>query len=456
MMPEVGGGLVTSEGAPLLALAAGRLPDGEALVSLLEGIAASGQVPTEIALSSEDESAVVDAARAWIAWRSAVIYTAPASAWADEQLEYHFDVAVQPPAGGAFALSAPWWDGDRLDWHDMDVDRRVAPPSRPAGASAPPPLPDVDPATGVLRADGLPSPLAYPGMPASRCWQFEDANVNLAQVTAAPDDLARMLVVEFASVYGNDWYLWPLDLSVGAVHRVTKLEVDNTFGDVATVGPVPSSAGGSTTIDWQLFRPTEHTAGGGSAAFDGLVLLPSLASPLDGDVFEEVRFFRDELANLAWAVEATVLGEDALPFDRHSAAAAAGELPAPAPAPATGDTQPMRFKFATDVPVYWFPLAPDPTGAPTFDLLVLSRADEAGDEYNVMPEGEVLAPPGFWLWQEEVPREGARVRRRYRMARGSDGALYVWRARRSSVGMGEGSSGLRYDDAIPMPEVPTP
>jgi hypothetical protein len=56
------------------------------------------------------------------------------------------------------------------------------------------------------------------------------------------------------------------------------------------------------------------------------------------------------------------------------------------------------------------------------------------------------------VWQEEVPREGARVMRRNRMARGTDGRLYAWGARRAETGRGEGSSGLRYDDALPVPQ----
>jgi hypothetical protein len=49
-------------------------------------------------------------------------------------------------------------------------------------------------------------------MPARRWFEFEDAFASFADITAAKDDLARMLVVEFANVYANDWYLWPLEL----------------------------------------------------------------------------------------------------------------------------------------------------------------------------------------------------------------------------------------------------
>jgi hypothetical protein len=47
-----------------------------------------------------------------------------------------------------------------------------------------------------------------------------------------------------------------------------------------------------------------------------------------------------------------------------------------------------------------------------------------------------------------VPREGARVTRTYRYARWSDGSTQVWVGRRKTPGLGEGSSGLRFDVAV--------
>jgi hypothetical protein len=47
--------------------------------------------------------------------------------------------------------------------------------------------------------------------------------------------------------------------------------------------------------------------------------------------------------------------------------------------------------------------------------------------------------------EEEVPREGALVRRAYQAARWHDGRLLVWSAHRKSTGRGEESSGMRFD-----------
>jgi hypothetical protein len=49
------------------------------------------------------------------------------------------------------------------------------------------------------------------------------------------------------------------------------------------------------------------------------------------------------------------------------------------------------------------------------------------------------------LFEEEVPREGARVTRSYQWARWIDGSSHLWVGRRKGVGRGEGSSNLRFD-----------
>jgi hypothetical protein len=51
--------------------------------------------------------------------------------------------------------------------------------------------------------------------------------------------------------------------------------------------------------------------------------------------------------------------------------------------------------------------------------------------------------------EEEVPRDGVVVTRRFRLARTSGGETVLWIGRRKEAGQGEGSSGLRFDSALP-------
>jgi hypothetical protein len=69
----------------------------------------------------------------------------------------------------------------------------------------------------------------------------------------------------------------------------------------------------------------------------------------------------------------------------------------------------------------------------------------------IPPQGVLLdttAGP-LELYEEEVPRAGARVRRAYRATRWVDGSSHLWLARTKTTGRGEGSSGLRFDSLEP-------
>ena len=67
-------------------------------------------------------------------------------------------------------------------------------------------------------------------MPASPLWEFEDARVSFGDVEAKPEDLGRLLLAEFALVYGGDWLVVPLEAPVGTLVQVVSLKVTDTFG----------------------------------------------------------------------------------------------------------------------------------------------------------------------------------------------------------------------------------
>jgi hypothetical protein len=51
------------------------------------------------------------------------------------------------------------------------------------------------------------------------------------------------------------------------------------------------------------------------------------------------------------------------------------------------------------------------------------------------------------MFEEEIPREGARVTRAFQYARWFNGVPLLWIGRRKQPGRGEGSSGLKFDTA---------
>jgi hypothetical protein len=414
-------------GRALHGVLAPRAPDGQVLAEQL----ADGWRPP--GLSPADAARFADAARRWRRWFAAAHPAPGRSSWVRERLEHRFSV------GAAFGdeqvvLHAPEYGGGRLDAYHLEID-----PS-PARALHAPPMP---PET-VVRTT-LPARATYPGMPAERWWQFEDATVNLPAVSAGPPDLARLLLIEFANVYGNDWWVIPVDLRVGAVHRMTRLTVTDTFGDTLAIRPTDLVHADG----WSVFRLTDAVTGRPGPPL--LPLLPTASTLTEGEPVEEVLFARDEMANLAWAVERVVESATGRPRRR------ADEVPAdgPAAAPPPGAPGALAWRLLSPPPPHWVPLLPVPlaegSAAIQFRRGRIPRPGSPAAGHLVQAVGRVLEPGArrVTFREEEITRAGVRVTRVPVVARWLGGTTAAWTGRRAETGRGEASSGLTFDDALP-------
>ena len=63
----------------------------------------------------------------------------------------------------------------------------------------------------------IPIPVSFSGMPNTRWWAFEDHATNFGDIDASTTDLAKLLFMEFALVYSNDWFVIPCTLPSGAL-----------------------------------------------------------------------------------------------------------------------------------------------------------------------------------------------------------------------------------------------
>jgi len=62
-----------------------------------------------------------------------------------------------------------------------------------------------------------------------------------------------------------------------------------------------------------------------------------------------------------------------------------------------------------------------------------------------------MPPQPYFLHEEEVARAGTRVMQSYQRTRWTDGQVYTWLRVTRQTGRGEGSSGLAFDQALPVP-----
>ncbi len=407
-----------------LAIVARRVPDGAKLASDLR--AAQPGLPATPAIPAGDRPAVQAAANEFLAWYDA-LYDTPspdaASSWVDERMEYHFSIdasATDLPC----AFVADQYAGDPLDWPSFD---RVA---APLGA--------VTAAPDAVTRTFMPAPVSFKGMPARRYWQLEDGSVDIGAIDAGPADTARLMLREFALIYGNDWFVVPLPVSVGSLARITSLVVTDTFGIAQTI---PHYADTNDGGRWRMF------AIAGDTIDHRLILPPVLAQGLTSEPQEQVLLVRDDAASIAWAVERIVAGASGAAIDRMSATAAA-QPPPPVPSPTPGGAV-LRYQLGTSAPDYYIPFVAGSVDVNQrrMQRAALLRTD--GTRAPIAPLGRLLAVD-VPLFEEEFIREGVRVERMYRLARWTDGSTHLWLARRKTTGAVAGSSGLRFDQVTPQ------
>jgi hypothetical protein len=425
-------------GRRFLAVMAGRAPDGIALRRACR--AAPGTLPAQPPIPAADRETVTAAIRSFVAWYDAETRMLDSTAaWQRERMEYEFAVAA-PLGGGEIVLDAPEYASGQLDWATFDVHGGTT-----LGAK------DDEGASTVTRTV-IPSRVSYRGMPAARWWQFEDARVDFGQVEAGPTDLLRLLLVAFAIDYGNDWFVVPVELDVGAVYRVESLVVIDSFGQQTLVRHASQVDG--LLSDWRIFSPTPVPVDTGLVSIvafadtsgELMVLAPTTAVGIEGDPIEDVALLRDEMANLAWAVERVVEGAAGGRIDR-TATARRGQTPV------RGDGVGLRYRLSTTVPENWVPLVPVRVDPATPDVrLRRGRVllDRDGEPVEPVALGRLL-DPGHPLdvREEEVPRGGATVTRSNQLTRWVGGTTHRWVGRRKRPGRGEAWSGLRFDIVEP-------
>jgi hypothetical protein len=420
---------------------AGRAADARLLATAFR--TSGGAAPTldpALHVEAGDRAEIQQAAARWLAWYEDV-FSEPAAdaddAWIPERLEYAVSVAGRlsaEPTDEKTLTAAEMYDG-HLDWSDFDLNLEVN-----LGTQD-------DEAFETVVQTSIPAPVSFRGTPAARFWEFEDGRVEYGLLPVGPADLAQLLMIEYTSSYGNDWFVVPLELAVGSLTSINSLVVTDTFGVRSLLRPLGDRA--LAPANWSMFQHSYLRTAGSElrgVASNLFFLAPSLGRSLQSSPVDDVLFMRDEMANVAWAIERSIGSPLGQPLSRSDVALE--EVPSvAAPAPAEGLP---RYLLSSRVPANWIPLLPVQLPGP--DGKVMSR----------LKRGAVLLPDGsqqrqralsnvlqgadpLLVHDEEVPREGVRVTSHYQMTRWTDGATFVWMAHRKQVGRGEGSSGLRFD-----------
>ena len=378
------------------------------------------------------------------------------NAWIPSRFEYQFQCSAPLP-NGETVLSAKEYYHGHLDWYNFDFDTDT----KKLEAVGTLPLENVP---GKKIRTVLPTPVMFDGMPNTRWWAFENSKVNYSFIKPGPQELSKLIFLEFGLVYANDWYVLPFDLPVGTLAKVRGMSVSNVFGENFWI----EASGRGSDEDWDRWNMFSiNIEGHNEVASDtSLLLLPGVPKIQEGKPVEKVVFIRDEMANMVWGIETIIpLAHGESVSGNGAAAQYRGYLQRlidGANLPATTETDEVpsakiRYEIMNEVPENWIPFIPVHLEGSTRDVQLQRAAmprflknesapfpEKVRPRTSLLMEGLVEKLP-FYIYEEEVPRDGVVVYQSYQRTRWKNGKVFVWFGSHKTTGRGEGSSGLAFD-----------
>jgi hypothetical protein len=331
-----------------------------------------------------------------------------APAWRTEALEYSFNLDCQ---GHQFKVKE--YNGKNLDWYHFESSSIAKPPVVP-----------------VTTKRIIPNQLHFAGAPDPRWWRLEDGSSYFDSPNDPEPNALSMILPEFFYTDVKNWYTAPMLMTSGSLREVTNVNVVDSFGIVTNLEPATSK---NNTADWGMFVVD------GASKFDGrYILAPNIALDiLHNDEVEEVRFARDEDANLVWATENRI-SENGLSFMPESEIIGdAGTLSA------THKT----FKLKSPTERSWIPYVPrqiQRDGVNNVTVMRRARTDESATLNNPQFRSQIVKESTH-INEEEIPSTGIKIRRVHRYTRDSEGKPHFWIGREKDISERNTRPGIKFD-----------
>ena len=409
--------------------------------------------------------------------------TVQGSAWEERKLGYEFSAE-----NDKFQYQAKDYTGGRVSWYSFDLDK----------------CKDKDAPMEKEVINALPTLATYPGSPNKRLWEFENRKVFMGNSTEMQAQ-GNVAFLQYATMYGNDWMICPLQTEIGKYIEVEKIDVRDTFGRKYEI---LSRAGSEASKEvpfgqrWQMYTNAPSGTYKGSDS-DGFMFPPSLDRTIEGDPLEEVDILRDEMANMVWGVESKIQDGCGSSLDAGLLASEVGQFIDDANEDAVKKATlsikeqdnneelgystatlesdrktDFKYKVMTSVPLNWIPLIPQHVGGESDYKgflggreTILRRgklpcffADEnKKDYYPVRPlssimrkgltkdkDGNTVEGPLF-IEEEQVQGVGTKLIKNCQRSRWLGGKTYTWMSYSKQNKHSQGVSGLEFD-ALKEPE----
>ena len=436
----------------------GRLPDGRKLLLAID----NGDFDAWVD-SSGLSPVLKDLAKDFRSWFRRLFSqpedTELEDAWAPSYLEYQFAVSAPEEQSGekrATLVAEQYYHGT-LDWYAFDIDSQrqlqdVPEAEFPEGSFVErPPV------------AFLPSQIEFNGMPNVRLWEFEDRRTDFGSIRATTSDVPLLLLAEFGLIYGNDWTVVPYNLEVGSLADIKGIIVTDVFGVQTLIRP----AGQGQQMDWQKW--SMYNLARADQVDNRLFLPPSVAKVYESAPIEKVMLARDEVANLVWGVEETIPGIAGNGVNGFEAGKSlSGYFTANEPdreiTRVPNDAK-IQYLLGSTVPENWIPFIATRQPGSNRQIRLqrgsMPRLTDVIPNSVITPRGQILRvgldqKQPYFVHEEEVPRSGVILTRKYQRARGPNGEVFTWIGRRKETGRGEGASGLVFDQVVPLEQPETP
>jgi hypothetical protein len=373
------------------------------------------------------------------------------AAWHPNHLEYQFSTVSPDAAGNPILLQAKEYFGGRLDWHASDVSlvNNISNTEF----------------TSNLRAElhtknndeVIPAEIEFPGMPHSRWWEIEKGNLNFSQIQPNKTDLAKLLFAEFGLLFSNNWFVMPLTLPFGSLTKIERIEIKDTFGQYTVSKQYQNYA---ENKNWGLFNlansETDNTIDS-----QYLYLPPVAYDLLVSEPLEKVNFIRDEMANMVWGIESVIPNGMGMGIDGNAMAVQIREYYnglSPVKINEESNAANISYQLVSEVPENWNPFITVniQNGNLLSRQIQLQRAQlprivEGNDPMRIEPRTSLLLKElsPYYIFEEEIPKLGAVIELNWQRTRMANGKNIVWLGRKKTIGRGEASSALAYDQIKP-------
>jgi len=389
--------------------------------------------------------------------------TAPAlDTWKPERLEYQFQHAIAESSQKRIAIEAKEYYHGKLDWYAYSLNEQL--PSNHPLLKNDTALPGENMAVFTKNISLIPSEARFPGMPSPRLLAFEDGRTNLSKLEANTTDMASILLSQFGLLYGNDWFRIPCRLPVGGLCEISSLVVTDSFGFKTKIESANTKETGSWQ-QWMMFNLSKQSDNGMPLSDSRLFLPPVLYKTEEGDPVEHILFLRDEMSNMVWAIEKVIPDLFGQGQDGYEAFVKRKEfLIKDFQSENTGGTEnpnqgTYSYQLMTAVAENRIPFVPKQMPDNNdYKEIRLQRGRmirnidglPIDNTFFVRPHGVILSEvkPKYYIFEEEIPREGVQVTRSFQRTRWWNGKVVTWIGRKKRTGRGEGSSGLAFDRLI--------